>query len=115
MTLLGSGISSAVVMQGPIGAKVSKLFPSQLPAFQVRHPSRRNVDQARVAEDRFAPILALHVFGRPFDDERQFGLVHKDPGFGQLRQSDGVARSDDGPGFFMNMLRARGSRCACSQ
>ena len=38
-TSLGSGISSAVTMQGPMGAKVSKDLPIQLPLRQVRRPS----------------------------------------------------------------------------
>ena len=39
--IVGFGISSAVVMQGPKGQNVSKDLPSQLPAFQVRRPSPR--------------------------------------------------------------------------
>ena len=44
MRSLGFSISSAVVMQGPIGANVSKDFPSQLVsgvAGQVRRPCSR--------------------------------------------------------------------------
>jgi hypothetical protein len=39
--VIGLGVSSAVAMQGPIGAKVSKDLPSQLPAFHLRRPSLR--------------------------------------------------------------------------
>ena len=83
-------------MQGPIGAKVSKDFPSQLPGLPRPPPfaARRHVDEAGIAEHRAAPILLRDFLGRPLDDQRQLGLVHEDPRLGHLRQHDRVARPD---------------------